>query len=102
MMRGILLIAAVLNLTATGTATGTANKGTFKGTFRLGRLLPSGLDLVELNGVLSPGEAAAACDAHPTCAGFTYRGLLDYTAMEEDQRQFFDNPRGGKGPRPKW
>lgn len=65
------------------------------GVFELGRLVPSGFDLDELDGTFSPGEAASLCDAHPNCAGFTYRGLLRYTALP-DQRQDLKKKRSWK------
>ena len=45
--------------------------------FVLGRIRPTGFDLTELDGRLTPGEAADKCEAHARCAGFTYRGLMD-------------------------
>ncbi len=47
--------------------------------FLLGRLHPADYDLSELNGLYRPTDAALMCDDHPTCAGFTYRGLLNTT-----------------------
>ncbi len=75
----ILTLAAVSRV---GLAAGSEESS---GRFRLGRLSPSGFDLDELNSVLSPGEAASACDRHRECAGFTYKGLLNYTSLP-DQR----------------
>ncbi len=60
--------------------------GDVRGKFHLGRLLPpSSPGLLDLslsspglpNGFLRPADAARACDRHPECAGFTYRGLRD-------------------------
>ena len=47
------------------------------GEFMIGKTPPAEFDMLELNGFHLPGDAAKLCDAHPTCAGFTYRGLLD-------------------------
>ena len=47
------------------------------GDFMIGKTPPAEFDILELNGHHLPGDAAKICDAHPICAGFTYRGLLD-------------------------
>ncbi len=53
------------------------------GDFILGKLHPEGFDLPELNGHYYPGDAASTCDQHPQCAGFTYRGLLNFPEFPE-------------------
>ncbi len=57
--------------------------------FLVGRLLPSGFDLPELNGGprMRPGDAARACEEHPRCAGLTYRGLMPAEGAREEERQ---------------
>jgi len=54
------------------------------GEFLLGRVPPADYDLSDLNGFFGPEDAARACDSHPTCAGFTYRGLLDFASFPEN------------------
>ncbi len=63
--------------------------GVARGDFVLGKLHPAGFDLPELNGVYRPAEAADACDQHPTCAGFTYRGLLNFVEFPDRRYETF-------------
>ncbi len=71
----LLLPPLLLSLVPLASASGSAP---VPGTLRPGRIHPTpGLDLPGLSGFLRPADAARICDAHPTCAGFTYRGLAD-------------------------
>ena len=44
--------------------------------FNIGKILSGEFELDDLNGFYWPQEAAEVCDAHPHCAGFTYRGKI--------------------------
>ena len=53
--------------------------------FISGKVPPAEFDMPDLNGIHKPETAVQICDEHPLCAGFTYRGLMNTTKVEQKE-----------------